>query len=540
MSNFYEMECGCKFKILDENIKGIDGLPSIEIDYENIPLDCNKTWEVFYTGKTKGVFQLETQLGMSWAKKAEPTSIDELAVLISILRPGSLKAIVDGKSMSQHYVDRKHGEEEIKDIHPAIWSILEPTQGVMVYQEQSMKVAEKLAAFDLKQADNLRKAIGKKLADLMAKVKIEFMEGCEKAGVVTREQASEIFDIIEKSNRYSFNKSHAVGYGMMGYWTAYAKAHFPLHFFCAYLSSARNKADFKEEVEELLNDAKQFGIDVKNPSLLLGNKNFQIVDKKIYCGIGNIKGIGDSAAFKIMSQVGIIQEKSGKKLADMNWLEVLLFLGSEITKTSFVNLIATGALSHLGIYRKRMMFEYNKLSGLTGKHEIPWLQENISKFKTLGEGIELLAETDSVSKTRKEKVRSIAQVLNDKNFTTIDDEEWISSIETELIGGSLSCSKLDSCDTSCGDTTCRQFNDGYFTKPVSVACEISRVSPYVPKSGKRMLYLTIKDKTGTVECVVFSDNVEAYESLLMKGNTVCITGKKTDKGSLSVYKVIQI
>lgn len=265
MSDFYEFECGCKFPIHGE-IKKCDGLPAIKIDYENIPLDCPKAWTILDEGKTKGVFQLETQLGMSWAKKLQPDSMSELAALVSILRPGSLKAIVDGKSMSQHYVDRKHGEEEIKDVHPAIWSILEPTQGVMIYQEQSMKVAQKLAGFDLKQADNLRKAIGKKKADLMAKVKIEFLDGCRNTGIVTDEQAKEIFDIIEKSNRYSFNASHAFGYGVIGYWSAYAKCLSPE-------TIVETKAGFKT-----LNDI-SIGDFVKAPKNDNEDEFVEVVDK---------------------------------------------------------------------------------------------------------------------------------------------------------------------------------------------------------------------------------------------------------------------
>lgn len=205
MSDFYEFECGCKFPIYGE-IKKCDGLPAIKIDYENIPLDCPKAWTILDEGKTKGVFQLETQLGMSWAKKLQPVSIEEIAALISIIRPGTLKAIVDGKSMTQHFIDRKNGEEEYKDIHPSMFEFLEYTYGVIAYQEQAMQLSAKLAGFDLKKADNLRKAMGKKLADLMAKVRTDFIEGCKVTGIVTDEQANEIFDIIEKSNRYSFNK----------------------------------------------------------------------------------------------------------------------------------------------------------------------------------------------------------------------------------------------------------------------------------------------------------------------------------------------
>ena len=135
------------------------------IDYKD-----EKTWELFKEGKTKGVFQLESNLGRSWSKKLAPDNLEELAALIAIIRPGCLKAVIDGKSMTQRFVDRKHKLEEVSYLHESLEDVLKPTYGVWVYQEQSMRIAQKLAGFDLKKADDLRKAIGKKKADLMAAV----------------------------------------------------------------------------------------------------------------------------------------------------------------------------------------------------------------------------------------------------------------------------------------------------------------------------------------------------------------------------------
>ena len=205
MTQYYEFDCGCKVEIVDDKVKDYDGLPSLNIDFDNLNLNCPIVWEVFASGRTRGVFQLETPLGAHWSKKLQPVCIDEVAALLSLLRPGTLKAFLGDKNMTQHYVDRKHGIDDYEEMHESVADIMKNTYGIMVYQEQSMKIAERLAGFDLKQADGLRKAIGKKLADLMAKVKIEFIEGCEKTGIVDAEKAHEIFDIIEKSNRYSFN-----------------------------------------------------------------------------------------------------------------------------------------------------------------------------------------------------------------------------------------------------------------------------------------------------------------------------------------------
>ena len=189
------------------------------IDYKD-----KKTWDLFKDGKTKGVFQLESNLGKSWSKKLSPNNLEELAALIALIRPGCLKAVIDGKSMTQRFVDRAKGLEEIEYLDDSLEDILKPTYGVLVYQEQSMRIAQKLAGFDLKQADDLRKAIGKKNAKLMDQVKTSFLEGAVDQGIVTKSEAEEIFGWIEKSSRYSFNKSHAVAYAVNSYWSAWYKA----------------------------------------------------------------------------------------------------------------------------------------------------------------------------------------------------------------------------------------------------------------------------------------------------------------------------
>ena len=177
-------------------------------DFDINDFNDQQVWKYICSGRTKGVFQLESNLGRHWAKQLQPSSILELAALISVIRPGTLMAKVDGKSMTQHYCDRKAGKDPVVYQHESLESILSETYGVLVYQEQSMMIAQKLAGFDLKEADKLRKAIGKKKADLMEQVKGEFLKGAEKVGMVTREIAEEIFNGIEKSNRYAFNKSH--------------------------------------------------------------------------------------------------------------------------------------------------------------------------------------------------------------------------------------------------------------------------------------------------------------------------------------------
>jgi hypothetical protein len=204
----YDFDCGCKFKVLDDKVKECDGLPSLSIDFNNLSHNCESTWDLFASGKTKGVFQLENSLGKHWSKQVKPTSIEDISALVSIIRPGSLKSIsiLDGKSTTQRYVDRKHGREKVEYIHPALEKILSATYGNNIYQESSIAIATAIAGFDLQEADALRKGIGKKEKAIINSLKQTFIDGCSTVGLVNEEQAKELFANIEESNRYSFNK----------------------------------------------------------------------------------------------------------------------------------------------------------------------------------------------------------------------------------------------------------------------------------------------------------------------------------------------
>lgn len=199
--NQYEFSCGCKFDILNEDPLHLD------IDFDNINMDCPRTWDTLALGKTKGVFQLEEWLGRNWCRKIKPNNLEHLGALGALLRPGCTKAKDEkGISTTEHYSLRKNGQEKVISFHPAIEHILAPTYGVMVYQEQAMQIAQTVAGFNLIQADTLRKAIGKKKADVMSEVKTMFIEGCKKVGILTEKEAEDLFGLIRESQKYSFNK----------------------------------------------------------------------------------------------------------------------------------------------------------------------------------------------------------------------------------------------------------------------------------------------------------------------------------------------
>ena len=234
--------CGCKFDVVNDHIV-------YNPNIEQLPLDCGDTWDLICEGNTKGVFQLESQLGRSMAERVKPRNMEQLSDLVAIIRPGCMEAIVDGKSLTNHYIDRKHGVDPVEYFHDALEPILKSTHGILVYQEQALLIARDIAGFDLQEADILRKAIGKKNVGLMTDLKEKFITKSVEKGTVTREQAEEIFSWIEKSQRYSFNKSHSVSYAYNAYLTAFTKTHFPHEFFTSYLKNSIGKPDAYLEIE---------------------------------------------------------------------------------------------------------------------------------------------------------------------------------------------------------------------------------------------------------------------------------------------------
>jgi hypothetical protein len=206
MTGMYKFPCGCEFPVLKQSDNPLV-MPKLDFRIDNVKFTCPATWALLATGQTRGVFQLESKLGSQWAKRLRPEEIEHMSALGALLRPGCLRAVdKEGVSMTHLYALRKNNEMPIKPYHPAIDAILGKTYNVMTYQEQAMAICQAVAGFTLIEADALRKAIGKKLAEEMAKCKVMFIAGAKKAGILSEEQIVEVFDWIEKSQRYSFNK----------------------------------------------------------------------------------------------------------------------------------------------------------------------------------------------------------------------------------------------------------------------------------------------------------------------------------------------
>ena len=495
------------------------------------------TWQLFAEGKTKGIFQLESNLGKSWAKKLAPTNIEELSALIAIIRPGTLKAYVDGKSMTQHYVDRKHNREEVTYLHPALEEVLKPTYGVLVYQEQSMRIAQKIAGFNLQDADLLRKAIGKKKADLMNKVKKNFISGAERVGIVTKDEAEQIFGWIEKSSRYAFNKSHSVSYAVCSYWSAFQKAHNTKEFFLSYLYHANEKQDPHQEIYELISEAKLFDITVKTPSIINYDEKFNAQKNTIYFGIKDIKSLTGKNGDAVISVLQGMEKDLDTPIKKMSWVQILIYLNSKVSSTSFKTLASVGFFRGFKeqITRNKCLYDYEILKSLT-KAEQEWLEKNLSKrmWPTLRDALIELApnkkEGGGTSRAdRKQVVLNEIQLLDNPPYELVDDPAWVIDQEVKFLGCPVSLSKIETSDTSAANTTCKDVVNGKKGKDLCIVANIQRVSDYKIKKGesqgKIMSFLTIEDETATLDSVIiFPTTKEKYKYVLYEGNNLIFCG----------------
>ena len=501
------------------------------LSFEDIDLSCSKTWALISDGNTKGVFQLESRLGQSMSKKLKPTNIEELGALISIMRPGCLEAVRDGKTVSNHYIDKKNGLESIDYFHESIEPILKPTYGEMVYQEQAMEICQKIASFDLAEADMLRKAIGKKDPEEMSRIKKLFLDKTKEAKIVNDKESEEIFSWIEKSQRYSFNKSHAISYAMNSYVSAYAKAHAPREFFVSYLRFAKDKIDPMREVYELVNDANSSGIPIYRPDLRKLNSEF-IIDNNnnIYFGLTNIKGVGASVYSKIIDTIS----KESIDLSSISYNKLLFLLLDRINSSAAKAIISTGAIDYYKVSRKKLLFYLDIIQNLTAK-EKEKLAVNNSLDDTLEKNLEYL--TNHVNKRRLESIKSLILAIKNPAYSLDDNYEWIANTEKHHLGISITCSIVDSCDLEAANTDCRHLNNksSYISKSIIVGAEISDINIVKTKTGanpgQEMAFLTISDGTGSSNLVIFPKEFESYKSLLSIENTIMFsleTSKKND------------
>jgi len=425
-----------------------------------------------------------------------------------------LEAIRDNKSVSNHFIDKKNGQEEIDYFHSSLEPILRNTYGEMVYQEQAMEICQTIAGFDLAEADMLRKAIGKKKPEEMSKLKLLFMKKTEETGILTPQQAEEIFGWIQKSQRYSFNKSHAVSYALNAYLSAYAKAHFPNKFFASYLKFAKDKIDPLQEIQELVNNANIMGVTINSPKLAAMNKEFALeTDGSITFGLTNIKGVGDSVYSKL------IELTKDTNLNNLSYIDSL-FLLDKINSIAAKAMICVGAITRIEFGRQKMLFDYNIIQKLTEKEKK--IAQTIP-HKSLEALLQYLVSQKIIAR-RRDIIQSFLLSIKNPPYSLEDSYEWIADIERCHLGAAITCQKIDGCDLELANCDCKDLFTDVHPKNIVLGAEISDISVIRTKKGanpgQEMAFIKIIDGSGGADLVAFPEEYLQYKDLLILDNTI--------------------
>lgn len=443
-----------------------------EIDLSHIPLDDQKTYELFQRGDTTGVFQLESAGMKRYLRELKPTVFDDIIAMVALYRPGPMQFI-------DSFIKRKHGQEKITYLHPGMENSLKNTYGILVYQEQFMQISKEWCGFTGGQADTLRKAVGKKKIDVMRKVKVDFIEGAVKVGGATEEQASTFWDQLEEFANYCFNKSHAACYGLIAYWTAYLKAHYPDAFMAALMTS---DADDIDRLAIEISESQHMGIKVLAPDVNESYVEFAVVPGKnqIRFGMAAVKGVGVGAVEEVL------RAREEGKFANIEDFAKRVSI-SKFNKKAWESLIKSGGFDSMGD-RSDLLFNLENIQGFASKLQKEALSGQTDLFGLLGETSESVLPTiklQSAPARHTEKERLM----------------W----ERELMGLYISAHPLDEYVDYFAEQTIPL---GILTKAndsnkVIVGGLINSIRIIVTKSGSKMAFVAMEDKTGETEVIVF-------------------------------------
>lgn len=465
----------------------------IWLDIEKINLDCQETYQLLGNGDTIGVFQLESSGLRNILKELKPTRFEDIIALVALYRPGPL-----GSGMVEDFIARKHGTREVEYLHPMLEPILKDTYGVILYQEQVMRIANDLAGFTLGQADLLRRSMGKKKAEIIAAQRASFVSGATNKGIPVS-IAQQIFDLMEHFAGYGFNKSHSAAYALIAYQTAYLKAHYPVEYMAALLTSVMDHSD---KVTFYIRHCLEMGIPILPPDVNESGEEFTASNGKIRFGLAAVKNVGKNAIGAIIEA----REKEGlfKSLQDF-CQRVDLKL---VNKRMMESLIWCGAFNFSQANRAQL------LSILDVALE---LGQKINADRASGQ-ISLFDLTDSAELDEQIHIPHIAEFSHAELLAK----------EKELIGFFISGHPLDEykdvlkkmqIDTTDG---LKERKDG---EKVKLAGIISDLRVSITRKGAKMAYVTLEDLTGSCNILVFPKVFSSYHEILESESPIIVEGR---------------
>jgi DNA polymerase-3 subunit alpha len=478
--------------VIDDTKKFVKQTRNIDIDLDAIPLDDPEVLKLFATGQTIGIFQFESSGMRDYLRKLGPTCIDDLIAMNALYRPGPLDS-----GMINVYIDCKKGRKEIEYIHPILEPILKDTYGVIVFQEQVLKIAQEMAGYSLGKADILRKAMGKKQAEVMAEQKSEFIDGAMKKGV-ERKIAESVFDMIETFARYGFVKAHSTGYAVIAYQTAYLKAHYPAEFLAAALTSEMGNST---RVTVFRNECRELGIELLPPDINEGFSHFTVVDGKIIFSLAAVKNVGQSAVESIVQA-----REDGEKFTDIidfcSRVDLRL-----VNKKALESLVQCGAFDSIEPNRAKLFANVENLISYGAK-----LQKDAESGQS-----SLFGEDDSDQIMRPNLVES----------TPWSDSE-IRDREKSVLGFYLSSHPLEDNKLeyqAFAEYKLEELADLKDGTRVFVGGVISNVDLRLSRNNKQYARITIEDFSDYIQALVFSQVFENRRDVLAEGNSVFIVGQ---------------
>ena len=479
--------------VIERTISEIERQTGTRPDLSELDLNDEATYRLLSAGDSTGVFQLESSGMRDLLVRLKPACFDDVIALLALYRPGPMES-----GMIDDYVDRKHGRKSLEYLVPELEPILNETNGVIVYQEQVMKIAGKLARYSMAEADGLRKAMGKKIASVMAQHRERFVNGAEMNGIPVN-KAGTIFDLMEKFGGYGFNKSHSAAYALIAFQTAYLKAHFPVEFMAALLTSEMQSSD---GVVKYIAECRRHDIPVLPPDINESEKEFSVSGSKIRFGLVAVKNVGEGAIDSILEV-----RQDGEFLSIFDFCERVDL--RKVNKRVMESLIKCGAFDSTGAYRSQMM------AALEDALDYGQTMQKERNSPQMG-----LFSGDAESQAP----------INTPPMPQIEewDERQRLVFEKEALGFYISGHPLGQYEdllekfTNTDTLTLSESEDG---KTVRIGGIVMNSKTITTKKGERMAFVNLEDLQGTVEVTVFPSIYAKAWELLVEDTPILVQGQ---------------
>ena len=508
--------------VIDRALVLIEATTGTRPDIDNVDLDDERTYELLRRGDSIGVFQLEGGPMRSLIRSLAPTSFDDVAALVALYRPGPMAA-----NMHNDYADRKNGRKPIEYFHPDAEALLGDTQGLMIYQESMMRVAQKFAGYSLEEADNLRKAAGKKVREIMAKERGKFVAGCEATGYGAA-LGTKIFDIIEPFADYAFNKSHSFGYGFVSYQTAWLKANYPAEYLAALLTSVK---DDKDKTAIYLSECRTMGLSVLVPDVNSSLSDFSVSGSTIRFGLSAVRNVGEGLVGLIVAE-----RDANAGFADFHDFCWRVHL-SVLNKRTVESLIKGGGFDSMGHSRRGLMEVFETI-----------IERVVARRREAESGVMSLFGSD-------EAIDDGGPNVFDDSRLTIPASDWDKmqklAFEKEMLGLYISDHPLlgaqnlmkryvdctiaelrDRGDPSAGSSNSGGWGEGGGADIRTVGGVITGLQRKYTKKGDLMAVFTLEDLESAVEVMVFPRTMQECNHVLADDAIVAVKARVDNRDDI--------